>query len=225
MSHRLQWGSVSFGRLCFSQLGQESLGYWSVDLFRADVLLVTDNLGCQFSSSRQNFGKEKKKSKLSYVFFFLFYRLIMLVSHRWKWLTRATSGNLADWKRTAALQGSCKVWSMEESKNEKVNQAHVLFDRFVQASTCKGTLKAFQELCDYLELKPKDYRSFYHKLKSKLNYWKAKALWAKLDKRGSHKDYKKGKACANTKVRDLFTVVKTAVTQFVSGMHNRNVWV
>ncbi|NWV50987.1 MICA3 monooxygenase, partial [Daphoenositta chrysoptera] len=89
--------------------------------------------------------------------------------------------------------------NMEESKNEKVNQAHVLFDRFVQASTCKGTLKAFQELCDYLELKPKDYRSFYHKLKSKLNYWKAKALWAKLDKRGSHKDYKKGKACANTK--------------------------
>uniref|UniRef100_A0A663MWQ0 F-actin monooxygenase n=1 Tax=Athene cunicularia TaxID=194338 RepID=A0A663MWQ0_ATHCN len=88
---------------------------------------------------------------------------------------------------------------MEESKNERVNQAHVLFDRFVQASTCKGTLKAFQELCDYLELKPKDYRSFYHKLKSKLNYWKAKALWAKLDKRGSHKDYKKGKACANTK--------------------------
>ncbi|XP_014114792.1 PREDICTED: protein-methionine sulfoxide oxidase MICAL3 isoform X13 [Pseudopodoces humilis] len=88
---------------------------------------------------------------------------------------------------------------MEESKNDKVNQAHVLFDRFVQASTCKGTLKAFQELCDYLELKPKDYRSFYHKLKSKLNYWKAKALWAKLDKRGSHKDYKKGKACANTK--------------------------
>uniref|UniRef100_A0A8B9S9E2 F-actin monooxygenase n=1 Tax=Apteryx owenii TaxID=8824 RepID=A0A8B9S9E2_APTOW len=88
---------------------------------------------------------------------------------------------------------------MEESKNEKVNQAHALFDRFVQASTCKGTLKAFQELCDYLELKPKDYRSFYHKLKSKLNYWKAKALWAKLDKRGSHKDYKKGKACTNTK--------------------------
>nr|XP_042705375.1 F-actin-monooxygenase MICAL3 isoform X20 [Chrysemys picta bellii] len=88
---------------------------------------------------------------------------------------------------------------MEESRNEKVNQAHILFDRFVQATTCKGTLKAFQELCDYLELKPKDYRSFYHKLKSKLNYWKAKALWAKIDKRGTHKDYKKGKACSNTK--------------------------
>ncbi|XP_014385397.1 PREDICTED: protein-methionine sulfoxide oxidase MICAL3 isoform X10 [Myotis brandtii] len=88
---------------------------------------------------------------------------------------------------------------MEESKNETMNQAHTLFDQFVQATTCKGTLKAFQELCDHLELKPKDYRSFYHKLKSKLNYWKAKALWAKLDKRGSHKDYKKGKACTNTK--------------------------
>ncbi|XP_057559509.1 F-actin-monooxygenase MICAL3 isoform X4 [Hippopotamus amphibius kiboko] len=88
---------------------------------------------------------------------------------------------------------------MEESKNEATNRAHVLFDRFVQATTCKGTLKAFQELCDHLELKPKDHRSFYHKLKSKLNYWKAKALWAKLDKRGSHKDYKKGKACTNTK--------------------------
>ncbi|XP_071066194.1 F-actin-monooxygenase MICAL3 isoform X1 [Dasypus novemcinctus] len=88
---------------------------------------------------------------------------------------------------------------MEESKNNTTNQAHVLFDRFVQATTCKGTLKAFQELCDHLELKPRDYRSFYHKLKSELNYWKAKALWAKLDKRGSHKDYKKGKACTNTK--------------------------
>ncbi|XP_058883535.1 protein-methionine sulfoxide oxidase mical3a-like isoform X20 [Acipenser ruthenus] len=82
---------------------------------------------------------------------------------------------------------------------DKVDQAHVLFDRFVQGSTFKGTLKAFQELCDYLELKPSDYRIFYHKLKSKLNYWKAKALWAKLDKRASHKDYKKGRACANSK--------------------------
>ncbi|XP_077324968.1 F-actin-monooxygenase MICAL3 isoform X16 [Lithobates pipiens] len=88
---------------------------------------------------------------------------------------------------------------MEEGQNGRVNLAHVLFDRFVQASTCKGTLKSFQELCDHLELKQRDYRSFYPKLKSKLNYWKAKALWSKLDKRWSHKDYKKGKACSNTK--------------------------
>ncbi|KAM6301899.1 F-actin-monooxygenase MICAL3 isoform 3-T6 [Podargus strigoides] len=89
---------------------------------------------------------------------------------------------------------------MEESKTGKVNdQASDLFESFVQASTCKVALSAFQELCDYLQLNPKDYHSFYHKLKSELTNWKAKALWTKLDKRGSHKDYKKGKACANTK--------------------------
>ncbi|KAJ8382708.1 hypothetical protein SKAU_G00034860 [Synaphobranchus kaupii] len=81
----------------------------------------------------------------------------------------------------------------------RVNQSHVLFDRFTQASTCKGTLKAFQELCDFLDLRPTECRIFYHKLKSRLNYWKAKALWAKLDKRACHKDYKKGRACANSK--------------------------
>ncbi|XP_055365626.1 protein-methionine sulfoxide oxidase mical3a isoform X26 [Betta splendens] len=79
------------------------------------------------------------------------------------------------------------------------NRSHILFDGFVQATTCKGTLKAFQELCDHLDVKPTENKVFYHKLKSKLNYWKAKALWAKLDKRASHKEYKKGRACANSK--------------------------
>ncbi|XP_077372744.1 protein-methionine sulfoxide oxidase mical3a isoform X17 [Festucalex cinctus] len=82
---------------------------------------------------------------------------------------------------------------------ERVNHSHLLFDNFVQATTCKGTLKAFQELCDHLDLKPTEYRVFYHRLKSKLNYWRAKALWAKLDKRASHKEYKKGRACSNSK--------------------------
>ncbi|XP_075937752.1 protein-methionine sulfoxide oxidase mical3a isoform X3 [Anarhichas minor] len=80
-----------------------------------------------------------------------------------------------------------------------VNKSHVLFDKFVQGTTFKGTLKAFQELCDHLEVKPCGYRVFYHKLKSKLNYWKAKALWAKLDKRAYQKEYKKGRVCANSK--------------------------
>ncbi|XP_061773862.1 protein-methionine sulfoxide oxidase mical3a isoform X8 [Nerophis ophidion] len=82
---------------------------------------------------------------------------------------------------------------------EGVNRSHVLFDNFVQATTCKGTLKAFHELCEHLEVKPTDQRVFYHKLKTKLNYWKAKALWAKLDKRASQKEYKKGRACTNSK--------------------------
>ncbi|KAM4553580.1 protein-methionine sulfoxide oxidase mical3a [Fundulus diaphanus] len=84
-------------------------------------------------------------------------------------------------------------------RGDGVNRSHVLFDNFVQASTCKGILKAFQELCEHLEVKPGEHRIFYHKLKSKLNYWKAKALWAKLDKRACQKEYKKGRACANTK--------------------------
>uniref|UniRef100_A0A3P8RUW0 F-actin monooxygenase n=1 Tax=Amphiprion percula TaxID=161767 RepID=A0A3P8RUW0_AMPPE len=87
----------------------------------------------------------------------------------------------------------------QNNNRDGVDLSHILFDNFVQATTCKGTLKAFQELCDHLEVKPNEYRVFYHKLKSKLNYWKAKALWAKLDKRASHKEYKKGRACANSK--------------------------
>ncbi|XP_034444194.1 protein-methionine sulfoxide oxidase mical3a isoform X3 [Hippoglossus hippoglossus] len=80
-----------------------------------------------------------------------------------------------------------------------VNLSHVLFDKFTQGSTFKGTLKAFQDLCEHLEVRPTESKIFYHKLKSKLNYWKAKALWAKLDKRASQKEYKKGRACANSK--------------------------
>jgi len=99
-----------------------------------------------------------------------------------------------------------------------VNTAHVLFDKFVHGTTCKGTLKAFQELCDHLEVKPCGYRVFYHKLKSKLNYWKAKALWAKLDKRACQKEYKKGRVCANSKVRgDLDKLPGSFGDGFASG--------
>ncbi len=66
------------------------------------------------------------------------------------------------------LDGACPIiptrrvkgpWEMRRhAVGEGVNQSHVLFDRFVQATTCKGTLKAFQELCDFLELKPNEYR-------------------------------------------------------------------
>ncbi|XP_051890577.1 protein-methionine sulfoxide oxidase mical3a-like isoform X3 [Pristis pectinata] len=79
------------------------------------------------------------------------------------------------------------------------NEAHSLFEKFLQGKTCRETLSLFQELCRLLCLDPTDYRSFYHKLKGSLNYWKAKALWAKLDKRAAHKDYEQGQACVNTK--------------------------
>ncbi|ETE71592.1 Protein MICAL-2, partial [Ophiophagus hannah] len=59
--------------------------------------------------------------------------------------------------------------------------------------------KAFNILTRHLELDPLDNRNFYAKLKSKVTSWKAKALWNKLDKRASHKEYKRGKSCTNTK--------------------------
>lgn len=88
---------------------------------------------------------------------------------------------------------------MGENEDEKQTQAGQIFENFVQASTCKGTLQAFNILTRHLDLDPLDHRNFYSKLKSKVTTWKAKALWYKLDKRGSHKEYKRGKSCMNTK--------------------------
>ncbi|XP_023086582.2 protein-methionine sulfoxide oxidase mical3b isoform X3 [Piliocolobus tephrosceles] len=88
---------------------------------------------------------------------------------------------------------------MGENEDEKQAQAGQVFENFVQASTCKGTLQAFNILTRHLDLDPLDHRNFYSKLKSKVTTWKAKALWYKLDKRGSHKEYKRGKSCTNTK--------------------------
>ncbi|XP_047665862.1 F-actin-monooxygenase MICAL2 isoform X3 [Tachysurus fulvidraco] len=84
---------------------------------------------------------------------------------------------------------------MEEDKS----RAGRMFETFVQATTCKSTLQAFNILCTYLELDPLEYDSFYSSLKSRLTCWKAKALWSKLDKRAAHKEYKKVPACIGTK--------------------------
>ncbi|XP_067675060.1 F-actin-monooxygenase MICAL3-like isoform X3 [Haliotis asinina] len=75
-----------------------------------------------------------------------------------------------------------------------------LFDQFISAVTCKSILGTFHDLCDSLGLTNTDHRNFYKQLKSKLTSWKAKSLWTKLDKRASHRDYRKMEACPNTKV-------------------------
>ncbi|XP_017343002.1 F-actin-monooxygenase mical1 isoform X1 [Ictalurus punctatus] len=80
-----------------------------------------------------------------------------------------------------------------------VNLSHALFDRFVLAGTCKDVRQNFSELCRHLQLDAQDYRHFYGKLKEKLNYWNAKELWEKIDKRAAHPDYDQGKPCAKTK--------------------------
>ncbi|XP_037612601.1 F-actin-monooxygenase MICAL2 isoform X8 [Sebastes umbrosus] len=87
---------------------------------------------------------------------------------------------------------------MGETEEERDNVGK-LFDDFVQASSCKGALQAFNVLCRRHDLDPADNDTFYSSLKAKVTSWKAKALWSKLDKRMLHKEYKKGQACVGTK--------------------------
>ncbi|KAA8591444.1 hypothetical protein FQN60_002387 [Etheostoma spectabile] len=82
---------------------------------------------------------------------------------------------------------------------DPVNPSHTTFNLFVQAQTCKDVKHHFAALCRQLDINPKDFRNFYITLKERLNYWKAKALWTKLDKRASHPDYKQGKPCIKNK--------------------------
>ncbi|MED6268955.1 Protein-methionine sulfoxide oxidase mical2b [Characodon lateralis] len=83
---------------------------------------------------------------------------------------------------------------------EESSSVGKLFENFIQASTCKGTLQAFNVLCRCLDVDPADHNTFYSSLKAKVTFWKAKALWSKLDKRMAHKEYKKGQACVGTKL-------------------------
>ena len=78
--------------------------------------------------------------------------------------------------------------------------ASTLFDQFCNANTMQGIIGTFQQMCDALDIKVEDGVNFYRKLRSRLKSWKAQSLWAKLDKRASHREYKKGQACVNTRV-------------------------
>ncbi|XP_038074486.1 F-actin-monooxygenase MICAL3-like isoform X2 [Patiria miniata] len=75
-----------------------------------------------------------------------------------------------------------------------------LYDRFVQAGTFQSCMASFSQLCKHLGLDPREQKNFYHQFKSKVGTWQAKSLWVKLDKRFNRKEYKKGKACSNTRV-------------------------
>uniref|UniRef100_A0A672ZYM1 Uncharacterized protein n=1 Tax=Sphaeramia orbicularis TaxID=375764 RepID=A0A672ZYM1_9TELE len=88
---------------------------------------------------------------------------------------------------------------MGETEDERTAQASQLFENFVQASTCKGTLQAFSTLCRQLDLDPLDYSNFYSCLKATVCHWKVKALWTKLDKRAQQKVYNQNKACQGTR--------------------------
>ncbi|XP_033997209.1 protein-methionine sulfoxide oxidase mical2b isoform X6 [Trematomus bernacchii] len=88
---------------------------------------------------------------------------------------------------------------MGETEDERTAQASMLFENFVQTSTCKGTLQAFSILCRQMDLDPLDYSTFFSSLKAAVSSWKVKALWTKLDKRAQHKVYNQNKACQDTR--------------------------
>ncbi|KAJ3596060.1 hypothetical protein NHX12_002469 [Muraenolepis orangiensis] len=88
---------------------------------------------------------------------------------------------------------------MGETEDQRTVQAGQLFETFVQATTCKGTLQAFSILCRQMDLDPLDYTHFYGRLKAAVSSWKVKGLWTKLDKRAAQKVYNHGKACQGTK--------------------------
>ncbi|KAM8882792.1 protein-methionine sulfoxide oxidase mical3b-like isoform 1-T2 [Synchiropus picturatus] len=78
-------------------------------------------------------------------------------------------------------------------------RAQELFDEFVAASTCRAVLRSFSVLCDYLQLDPRtSEKPLYRPIKRRLNYWKANALWAKLDRRAAQPEYRQNRACSNT---------------------------
>ncbi|XP_013366271.1 PREDICTED: protein-methionine sulfoxide oxidase MICAL1 isoform X1 [Chinchilla lanigera] len=79
------------------------------------------------------------------------------------------------------------------------NPAHAHFESFLQAQLCRDVLSSFQELCGALGVEPGGGLLQYQKIKAQLNYWSAKSLWAKLDKRASQPVYQQGQACAGTK--------------------------
>ncbi|KAG8005401.1 [F-actin]-methionine sulfoxide oxidase MICAL3 [Nibea albiflora] len=77
--------------------------------------------------------------------------------------------------------------------------AQQLFDEFVSSMTCKAALWSFSQLCEHLQLdRTASERPLYQLIKHRLNYWKANALWAKLDRRAAQEEYQRARVCSNT---------------------------
>lgn len=79
-----------------------------------------------------------------------------------------------------------------------------LFDAFISSSTCRAALWSFSQLCERLQLdRQAAERPLYRSIRCCLRYWRADALWAKLERRAARQEYQQGGACRNTTVRGL----------------------
>ncbi|MEQ2159032.1 hypothetical protein GOODEAATRI_018365, partial [Goodea atripinnis] len=104
---------------------------------------------------------------------------------------------------TERQRGGCELlWGFtmgDESYPEC--RAQELFDEFVSASTCRAVLRCFSQLCEHLQLDHNTTdKPLYQPIKQRLNYWKANALWAKLDRRAAQQEYQMGRVCSNMTV-------------------------
>lgn len=71
---------------------------------------------------------------------------------------------------------------------------------FAQQQQCLKILEIYRDICSNFNLRPAPLNEFYPKIKSKINGWKAQALWTKLDLRASHSVYNKNTACTGTRI-------------------------
>uniref|UniRef100_A0A2I3TMF0 [F-actin]-monooxygenase MICAL1 n=1 Tax=Pan troglodytes TaxID=9598 RepID=A0A2I3TMF0_PANTR len=97
------------------------------------------------------------------------------------------------------LPSCCPPQEASMASPTSTNPAHAHFESFLQAQLCQDVLSSFQELCGALGLEPGGGLPQYHKIKDQLNYWSAKSLWTKLDKRAGQPVYQQGRACTSTK--------------------------
>lgn len=87
---------------------------------------------------------------------------------------------------------------MDEEDGDHTN-IDSIYDRLVVADDIGDTLKFFYKLCELLDINPKNHKTVFTTLKSKLKSWKYQNLFNKLEKRSKHVDYK-NKPCSKTKV-------------------------
>ncbi|KAF7650434.1 hypothetical protein LDENG_00126280 [Lucifuga dentata] len=123
-------------------------------------------------------------------------------SRKWRCFTFLSSPAEAELAVSDIISMRRPAWDVPPAGSDASRpDGHVrdVFDEFVQATTCRAVLHSFGRLCEHLQLShAAAERPLYHAIKRRLNYWKANALWAKLDARASHQEYMKDHACADT---------------------------
>ena len=88
---------------------------------------------------------------------------------------------------------------MAHEKRELSEEGKVAYDEFLEASDLTPSLNSFHNLCKVLDINPRNHKTVFSQLKSKLQVWKCQTLFNKLEKKGKHKDYD-GKPCAKLNV-------------------------